>query len=109
MVMVLKHVGSPVFLTGLSRAQALRTGSLLKSSYEPVSAYRFPISIFSKDLVLAYRDCYQQAGAFDLFHVGNAAGLVSVETPQDLPGGTDDADIAVVAADEQAVGTGAHG
>jgi hypothetical protein len=33
MLMVLKHVGSPVFLTGLSSAHTFSTGSLLKSSY----------------------------------------------------------------------------
>ena len=32
MFRVLKHVGNPVFFTGLSRAQTFKTGSLLKSS-----------------------------------------------------------------------------
>lgn len=45
MVIVLKQVGTFVFLTSLSSAQAFRTGSLLKSSYMTISIYNFFLGV----------------------------------------------------------------
>ncbi|QBZ60911.1 hypothetical protein PoMZ_07855 [Pyricularia oryzae] len=85
---VLKQVGKPVFLTGLSSAQTFSTGSLLRSS-----AIACPLN---------------------LSHVRNslprrlAIVIVAIrpEAPHDLPAGADDTHMAVVAAEEEAVGAG---
>lgn len=39
--------------------------------------------------------------------MGDAAGLVSLEAPQDLPARADDAYVTVIATEEQAIGAGA--
>ena len=54
--------------------------------------------------VLGDRD--QQAGPLNLSHVGDG-GVVGLEAPDDLPAGADDADISIVAAEEEAIGPGA--
>jgi hypothetical protein len=51
-------------------------------------------------------DSDEQARAFNLSHVGDCS-IVGLEAPHDLPAGPDDAHVAVIAAEEEAVGAGA--
>lgn len=72
---VLRHVGKPVFLTGLSSAQTFKTGSLLRSSC-CVSAPEGEVPGTGR-LGATYCNRDQPACPLDLTHVGDAADIVS--------------------------------
>lgn len=99
---VLKQVGSPVFLAGLSRAQTFKTGSLLRSSCCLSAFVNRYISVG-----FTYGNSDQKTRAFNLAHVCYLARLVSQEAPDHLPGRPDDAYVAIEAAEEETVGAGA--
>lgn len=50
--------------------------------------------------------CYEQRCAWDLLHVSNGAGFMGLELADDLEGARDDADDAILAAQEDIVGPG---
>lgn len=92
---VLRQVGNPVFLTGLSNAQTFNTGSLLRSSYF-LSAH-LSLETYTDYMERSYRNSYEKTCPFDLAHMGYATGLVCVKAPNDLPTWSDDAYISIVA------------
>lgn len=105
MVRVLKHVGLLVFLTSLSRAQTLSTGSLLRSSCNHVrAATHVQILHCWKHHSATHRNRYQHACSFDLSHMGDGANVVRLEAPEDVPGLANDANPSVVRSDEEAIG-----
>ena len=104
MLTVLRHVGMLVFLTSLSSAQTLRTGSLLISSCDPRQSISFPAAGSGP----THRDGDQQAGSLHLAHVRNPTALVCLETPHHLPVLAHNVDDAIARSEKQAVGARAH-
>lgn len=104
MLTVLRHVGMLVFLTSLSSAQTLRTGSLLISS----CASRQIIYFSTAGGGQTHRDRDQQARPLDLAHVRDPAALVRLEAPHHLPALPHNVDDPIARSKEQAVGTRAH-
>lgn len=102
----------PVFLTSLSSAQTLRTGSALKSSYAHRQSIHLPLFVLHialrRGAGATHSDSNQQARALDLAHVRDAADIVGTEAAHDLPAGADDAHVTVEAAEKEAVGARAH-
>jgi hypothetical protein len=105
---VLKQVGIFVFLANLSKAHTFNTGSLLKSSWHTVST-AFGFHPDSGLNVSTYGNSDQQARPLDLAHMRDGPGVMGLETPDNLPARADDADVAIVGAQKEAVGTRAHG
>lgn len=126
MARVVKHVGMFVFFTSLSSAQTLSDGGLLRSSC--IRANRQPapkkqVSLYSKlysgasemasvreggGKIHSYRYSHQEARSLDLAHVGNGADIVGLEALDDLPIIVDDADVAVVGTEEDALRPRSH-
>jgi len=98
---VLRQVGMFVFLTSLSSAHTLSTGSVPSSSYSSMSICQ------STSCLGTYGNGDQQARALDLAHVGNGAAIVGLKGAHNLPASADDAHVAVIAAEEEAIGAGA--
>lgn len=103
MLTVLRHVGMLVFLTSLSSAHTLSTGSVPISSYIIRQHVCDPRSVAS-----THRDCDQQARALDLAHVRYPPRVVRLEPLDHLPALAHDADHAILRTEEQAVGARAY-
>ena len=108
---VLKHVGIPVFLTGLSSAHTFSSGSPAPSYSAPASQHttRTPSPHAGST---TYRDSNQQTRPLHLPHMRDpppGALIVRGKPAHDLPARPDDAHLAVRAAQEQAVGAAAQG
>src|SRR4051812_2381436 len=91
------HVGSPVFLTGLSSAHTFNTGSFGTSSYTQISTPPQHIS----GRKAPYSNGDQQRRALDLLHVRDGARVVRLERAHDLEGRRQDAHDAIGAAQKE--------
>lgn len=116
---VLRHVGSPVFLTGLSSAQTFRTGWCSPPpSYTHQNISHTGSTAPSTPLhEQTYRNCNQQARPVHLPHVRDAhprrrtakssrrRRIIRAEAAHHLPAGSNNAHGTIVSAEEETVGT----
>lgn len=99
---VVRQVGILVFFTSLSSAHSLSTGGLLRSSCSKCQQHRRK----KPEGGSSYGNRHQQTRPLDLAHMGNGSDIMSQEAPDDLPVRIDDADVAIVGAEEEAFGPG---